>query len=63
MLRRAEVPLVVWRSFSSERYDEPAAKVVAAEEVRAAAAHADDVVASEWPSDEGRRLLMLEWFC
>lgn len=63
LLRRDEVPLVVWRSFKASRYDDAAAKSAAADELRAGAAHEDDIVASEWQAEDGRLLLMLEHHC
>jgi hypothetical protein len=62
LLRRADVPLVIWRSFESVSYDDVTAKVNAASALRAST-HDGDIRASEWESDDGRRLLMLEDFC
>lgn len=63
LLDRDDVPLVVWESFETYRYDAPADKVSAASALRAAAASPDDVVAHEWTSEDGRVLLMLEHLC
>jgi len=63
LLRRADVPLVVWQSFEVTRYDDVAAKLEAAREAGATDARNDDVVASEWTAADGRLLLMLERSC
>lgn len=63
LLRRDDVPLVVWQSFETEQFDEPAAKAEAAEALFRMAEQPDDVVAHEWTTRDGRLLLMLEHFC
>jgi hypothetical protein len=63
LLRRAGVPLVVWQSFETEQHVDPASKVVAADALYGLADRPGDVVAHEWESDDGRRLLMLEHLC
>lgn len=62
LLRREEVPLVIWRSFEAASYDDVTAKLDADNALRAST-HDRDICASEWESDDGRRLLMLEDFC
>lgn len=63
LLRRDDVPLVVWRSFEATCFTDAAVKQVASEDVRVSVAHDDDVVASEWRAEGGRLLLMLELLC
>lgn len=63
LLRRDDVPLVVWRSFQTTRYEDVAAKLAAAEDLQATADDWQDVVATEWQGDDGRVLLMLEHHC
>jgi hypothetical protein len=64
LLRRDDVPLVVWWSFETTRYDDAAAKLAAAEDLRSSADRQDeDIVASEWQAEDGRLLLMLERRC
>ncbi len=63
LLRRDDVPLVVWRSFKTATYDDVATKSAAADGLLAPAVDADDVVASEWQGEDGRLLLMLEHHC
>lgn len=63
LLRRADVPLVVWEAFETFTYDDPSAKEAAAKRVRVAGAADRDVRASEWQTEDGRMLLMLEHFC
>ena len=63
LLRRADVPLVVWQSFEIETFVDPVEKAAAVDALHASAARSDDVVAREWKTDDGRLLLMLEHFC
>jgi len=62
LLRREDVPLVIWRSFETVSYDDVAAKLDA-DTVLRASTDGGDVRASEWESEEGRRLLMIEDLC
>lgn len=63
LIRRDGVPLIIWRSFEATQYDDPTAKVTAAEELNASIGPRDDLVASEWLDDDGSVLLMLEVHC
>lgn len=63
LLRRDDVPLVVWQSFDTTLYDEVPAKLAAADQLGDLAAENGDVLASEWSAEDGRLLLMLEHFC
>jgi len=62
LLRRPGVPLVIWESFEAASYDDVAAKVDA-DRVLRASTDDRDIHASEWESDDGNRLLMLEHLC
>ncbi len=61
LLRREDVPLVIWRSFETASFDDVNAKLDADNALRASTD--GDIRPSEWESDDGRRLLMLEDFC
>lgn len=63
LLRRHDVALVVWWAFETTLYDDPVAKAAAADELIASAGRSDDVHASEWQTEDGRLLLMLERYC
>lgn len=63
LLRREDVPLVVWQSFEATWYDDVAAKLEGAHRATAGVGNDVDVVASEWTATDGRLLLMLERFC
>lgn len=63
LLRRDDVPLVVWRSFEATKHDDVGAKLAAADGLRATADDSEDVVASEWKTEDGSVLLMLEHHC
>jgi hypothetical protein len=63
LLRRDGVPLVTWQAGEIEWIEGHQAKAAAAEALHALAAHADDVVAWEWVSDDRTHLLMLEHWC
>ena len=63
LLRREDVPLVVWQSFETCQYDDPSAKEAAAKRLRGLGMADDDVHASEWLAEDGRMLLMLEHLC
>jgi hypothetical protein len=62
LLRREDVRLVVWRSFETASYDEVTAKMDADNALRTSTVDGN-VRASEWESENGRRLLMLEDLC
>jgi hypothetical protein len=62
LLRQEDVPLVIWRSFETASYDDITAKRDADIALRATTGERD-IRASEWESQDGRRLLMLEDFC
>lgn len=62
LLQRADVPLVVWQSFVTVTYDDVTAKKDAADTLWNSTDD-EDVRATEWESEDGRRLLMLEQFC
>ena len=55
--------LVVWQSFETETFVEAAAKLAATEPLLSSAVLGDDVVASEWLSENGQLMLMLEKHC
>ena len=63
LLRRDDVPLVVWQSFETTLYDDVPAKLAAADELGDLAADNSDIAASEWLAEDGRLLLMLEHYC
>jgi hypothetical protein len=63
LLRRADVPLVVWQSFDSTMVFDPPAKLDAAAALSIGPKRRDDIVASEWQNDDGSLLLMFEVFC
>jgi hypothetical protein len=63
LLHREDVPLVVWQSFETFRYDDPPAKEAAALRLSSSGTWDHDVHASEWLADDGRLLLMLECSC
>lgn len=62
LLRREDVPLVIWRSFETASYDDVTAKLDADNALRTST-DGRDIRASEWESEDGRRLLMLEDCC
>lgn len=62
LLRRHGVAMATWSAGEMRWADTAQAKVAAAERLYAAAAHPDDVVASEWKT-EGGSLLLLEHHC
>lgn len=53
----------MWQAFETVRYEEPAAKAAAGRDLRASSERDDDVIASEWLAEDGRRLLMVEHHC
>lgn len=63
LLRREDVPLVVWQSFETTRHDAVAAKASAVDALGGLGQLRKDVVASEWLADGGQTLLMLEIHC
>lgn len=63
LMRRAGVPLATWWAGEVDWTDGPEAKAAAAERLYDAAIRAEDVVASEWKTDEGTVLLLLEHHC
>lgn len=63
LLRSDEVPLIIWRSFETTRYDDPTAKEAAVDKLYPLDGPTGDVVASEWLDDDGAVLLMLEQHC
>lgn len=63
LLRRDDVPLIIWRSFETTQYDGPIAKAAAVDELDALGGPSDDVVASEWRDEDDCVLLMLEQHC
>ena len=63
LLRRADVPLVVWRSFETEQYLHPDAKAAAVDGLIRLADSAEDLEAHEWTTEDGRVLLMIEHHC
>ena len=60
--RVASAAARLWRSFEAVSHDDVAAKLDA-DTVLRASTDGGDVRASEWESEEGRRLLMIEVSC
>lgn len=63
LLRRERVPLATWSAGEVAFYEAVAEKRAAADGLRDAARSRTDVVASEWESDDGTVLLLLEHHC